>query len=145
MTAHKPKNSATCTEQNVDQGKSRTSTSTTSIMNSPSQEPPPINSVSEIKVNVTENVSSKNRRLSNIESEIVKESICRGETNVSGVGRGRGKLLQDYIGLKKARRTSGPEPSESNNVQNTSLQMSYNQITKKKVDSVRKSDATNNH
>ncbi|XP_012237863.1 BRISC complex subunit FAM175B [Bombus impatiens] len=143
MTAHKPKNSTTCTEQNVDQDKSKRST--TSIMNSPSQDPPPINSVSEIKVNVTENVSSKNRRFSNVESEIVKESICRGETNVSGFGRGRGKLLQDYIGLKKARRTSGPESSEANSVQNTSLQMSYNQITKKKVDSVRKSDTTNNH
>lgn len=138
MATHKPKNSATY----IDQNKSRRSS--TNIVNSPSQEPPSINSISEIKVNITENVLSKNRRFSNMDSEIVKESICKGETNVCGVGRGRGKSMHDNL-LKKARRTSGPESSEANSVPNASFQTSYNQVTKKKVDPVRKSDTTDNH
>ncbi|KAF3428010.1 hypothetical protein E2986_10450 [Frieseomelitta varia] len=138
MAAHKPKNSATY----IDQNKSRKSS--TNIVNSSSQEPPSINSISEMKVNITENVLSKNRRFSNMDSEIVKESICKGETNVCGVGRGRGKSMHDNS-LKKARRTSGPESSEANSLPNSSFQTSYNQVTKKKVDLVRKSDTTDNH
>ncbi|KOX80689.1 hypothetical protein WN51_01977 [Melipona quadrifasciata] len=122
MAAHKPKNSATYIDKNIDQTKTRRSS--TNIVNSPSQEPQSSNSISEMKVNITENVLS--------------------ETNVCGVGRGRGKSTHDNS-LKKARRTSGPESFEANSVQNASFQTSYNQVTKKKVDPVRKSDATDNH
>lgn len=127
-------------EKNINQNKLRKS-STTSIINSPSQEPSSL-----LNSEMTENIFSKSKRLSNIESEIVKESICKSDTNMSGVGRGRGKSMQDvYSGLKKAKRTSGSESSETNSVQNTSLQTSYSQVTKKKVDNVRKLDVTDNH
>lgn len=127
-------------EKNINQNKLKKS-STTSIINSPSQEPSPF-----LNSEITENVFSKSKRLSNVDSEIVKESICKSDTNMSGIGRGRGKSMHDvYSGLKKAKRTSGSESSETNNVQNTSLQTSYSQVTKKKVENVRKLDVTDNH
>lgn len=126
-------------EKNINQNKLRKS-STTSIINSSSQEPSPF-----LNSEITENVFSKSKRLSNMESEIVKESSCKNDTNMSGIGRGRGKSMHDvYSGLKKAKRTSGSESSETNSVQNTSLQ-TYSQVTKKKVDNVRKLDVTDNH
>ncbi|XP_076759737.1 BRISC complex subunit FAM175B isoform X1 [Xylocopa sonorina] len=162
ITSNKAKNMITYIEQNINQAKLRRMNA--DMMNSLSQEPPPANSASEMKVDIAEPVLNKNRRYSNMDSELVKESICKGETNIIGVGRGRGKLMQDpHAALKKTRRTSGPiatrssserishvqlpqqETSEANNVQNIPLQSSYNQIMKKKVDNTRKSDASDNH
>ncbi|CAK9824288.1 BRISC complex subunit FAM175B [Anthophora retusa] len=163
IISHKPRNAATHVEKNVNQSNSRR----TETMNSPSQEPSAVNSVSEIKLDVAENISTKNTRLFNTNSEIVKESICKGETtNARGVGRGRGRFVHNsHPELKKAR-TAGPaathgnssirtshtqvpqqESSETaNSVQNTSFQPSYNQVVKKKVENARKStDTTDSH
>lgn len=144
VATHKPKNTVTYVEKNINQSKSRrANTNTTNNLN---QESPSLNSISEMKVDVAESVLNKNRRISNMETEIVKESICKGDTNASAVGKGKGKLMHNtYSEFKKARRTSGSEPSETNNVQNTSFQSSYNQVTKKKVDNMRKTDTTDNH
>ncbi|XP_017795097.1 PREDICTED: BRISC complex subunit FAM175B-like [Habropoda laboriosa] len=163
ITRSKPQNTATFVEKNINQSNSRRTN--TDAINSPSQEPSAVNSVAEIKLDVTESVSNKSRRFSNMDSEIVKESICKGETNTSGVGRGKGKVVHNLqTELKKGRRTSGPlttrsssvrtshtqvpqqESSEANSVQNTSFQVSYSQVPKKKVDNARKStDTTQNH
>ncbi|OAD53920.1 hypothetical protein WN48_08595 [Eufriesea mexicana] len=142
VATHKPKNTVTYVEKNINQSKSRrVNTNTTNNLN---QESPSINSISEMKVDVAESVLNKNRRISNMETETVKESIC--DTNASAVGKAKGKLIHNtYSEFKKARRTSGSESSETNNVQNTSFQSSYNQVTKKKVDNMRKADTTDNH
>ncbi|XP_076650520.1 BRISC complex subunit FAM175B [Halictus rubicundus] len=152
FAAFKNKNTAANLEKCINQAKSKKPTA--DAINStdlPRQDSPPIKS------------TTQNRRYSNMESEIVKESICKGETRESGVGRGRGKYIQKaQLGLKKAR-TSEPiatrstsertshsqvsqqEPSEANCVQNTSSQVSYNQIAQKKTDNTRKSDAADNY
>nr|XP_012146978.1 PREDICTED: BRISC complex subunit Abro1-like isoform X1 [Megachile rotundata]XP_012146979.1 PREDICTED: BRISC complex subunit Abro1-like isoform X1 [Megachile rotundata]XP_012146980.1 PREDICTED: BRISC complex subunit Abro1-like isoform X1 [Megachile rotundata]XP_012146981.1 PREDICTED: BRISC complex subunit Abro1-like isoform X1 [Megachile rotundata]XP_012146982.1 PREDICTED: BRISC complex subunit Abro1-like isoform X1 [Megachile rotundata]XP_012146983.1 PREDICTED: BRISC complex subunit Abro1-l len=154
-TTHKPKNTVTYAEKTINYGKLRWP----NAVESPSQEPSPhVNSVSELKVNVTDNVSNKIRR-TNMESEGVEESIWQSNINMSGVGRGRGKLSYDVCGSKKARRTSDPvatrsnsertshvrvsqqESSEANCVQN--VQIPYSQVTKKKANS--KTDLTDNH
>ncbi|XP_017878129.1 BRISC complex subunit FAM175B-like [Ceratina calcarata] len=111
---------------------------------------PPLNSNEEVTVNVTES-TSRNRCFSKMESEIVKESICKGEKNVCGIGRGRGKMISDgqYQGGKKTRTTAGPfatrtserisrmqmqqrESPEANNVQKTTTSSPpYSHILKK--------------
>ncbi|XP_076301320.1 BRISC complex subunit FAM175B [Lasioglossum baleicum] len=147
----KNKNTAACQEKCINQTKSKKPTA--DVVNStdlPRQDSPPIKS------------ATQNRRYCNMESEIVKESICK-ETLEIGVGRGRGKYIRNaQSGLKKAR-TSEPiatrsisertshsqvshqEPSEANCVQNTSSQVSYSQIAQKKTDNTRKSDTANNY
>nr|XP_033322291.1 BRISC complex subunit FAM175B-like isoform X1 [Megalopta genalis]XP_033322292.1 BRISC complex subunit FAM175B-like isoform X1 [Megalopta genalis] len=154
LTPIKSRNIAVNIEKSVNQIKIRKSTvDTVNSTDPPRQDSPPIKSTY---------APILNRCYPNMESEIVKESICKGETFVCGIGRGRGKLIQDLQpGLKKARRTSGPptrsisertshsqvsqQPSEANCVQNVSPQVSYNQITKKKTDNTRKSDVADNH
>ncbi|XP_078033270.1 BRISC complex subunit FAM175B [Augochlora pura] len=139
-------------EKSINQSKIKKSTvDTVNSTDPPRQDSPPIKS------------AIQNRCHPNVESEIVKESICKGETFESGVGRGRGKLIQDLQpGMKKARRTSGPparstsertshsqvsqqQPREANCVQNISPHVLYSQIAKKKTDNTRKSDAADNH
>lgn len=108
------------------------------------------NSSEEMKVDVVES-TSRIRNFSNMESEIVKESICKGEKNVCGVGRGRGKVISDgqYQSGKKTRTTAGPlaarsserishahmqqrESPEANNVQKTTTSSpSYSLMNKK--------------
>lgn len=118
-----------------------------------SQEPL-VNTVSEIKVNLTETML-RNRRFSNRESETVKESICKSETNESGVGRGRRHECHPGTRKTLGRTTSIPtrssersetllrQESETNCMQNTSPVL-YSQIAQKKVD-LRKSNSTDNH
>lgn len=163
LQSPKSKNTATCIEKSTNQNKSR-KPNADAANNTVHESPPPANTASETKADVGETVSNRSRRFSNMESEIVKESICKGETNESGVGRGRGKMLHEsHPGMKKARRTSGPlatrssserttlaqvsrqDSPEANNVQNTPPQVSYSQIAKKKIDNTRKSDSTDNH
>lgn len=163
LPSPKSKNTALYIEKSTNQNKSR-KPNADAANNTVHESPPPANAASETKVDVGETVSNRGRRFSNMESEIVKESICKGETNESGVGRGRGKLLpESHPGMKKSRRTSGPmatrnsnekptlaqvsrqDFSEANNVQNTPPQVSYSQIAKKKINNTRKSDSTDNY
>lgn len=160
-TIHKPKNTVTHTEKSINYGKSKW----TNAAESPSQEPPPppppphVNSISELRVNVTDIMSNKVRR-TNMDTEIVKETICKSNINMSGVGRGK-EMSYEVCGSKKARRTSDPvatrsnsertsharvsqqESSEVNCVQN--VQIPYNQVVKKRANCTRKTDSTDNH
>lgn len=134
-------------------------------MKSSNQELQPVNAISQLKVDCTEIIPIRERCFPNLKSEIVKESICKSETNECGLGKGRGKLIQEtHPGQKKSRKTSSliatrstsectlqtqafdkQESSEANCVQNTASQMTYRQITKKKINNTRKSDSTDNH
>ena len=151
LSSPKSKNTALYIEKSTNQNKSR-KPNADAANNTVHESPPPANAASETKVDVGETMSNRGRRFSNMESEIVRESICKGEANESCVGRGRGKLLHEsHLGMKKARRTSGPmaarssseritlaqmspqDSSEANNVQNTPPpSMSYSQIAKEK-------------
>ncbi|XP_076631474.1 BRISC complex subunit FAM175B [Colletes latitarsis] len=127
----KLRNTAMYIEENVNQSKSRkTNPDTVKILNVE----PPANTVPELKVDGMETLSIRNRQFS-MGSEIVKESICKGETNKCGVGRGGGKIKTQV---------SPQESSETNCIQNTSSQISYSQVTKKKIDNTRKSDSMDN-
>ncbi|XP_043266164.1 BRISC complex subunit FAM175B-like [Colletes gigas] len=128
----KLRNTAMYIEENVNQSKSRkTNADTVKILNVE----PPANTVPELKVDGMETLSIRNRHLS-MRSEIVKESICKGETNKC-VGKGRGKIIRET-------QVSPQESPETNCVQNTSSQISYSQVTKKKIDNTRKSDSMDN-
>ncbi|XP_034178929.2 BRISC complex subunit FAM175B isoform X2 [Osmia lignaria lignaria] len=159
-TINKPKNAVIYTEKSINQEKAKTNIQ---AVESPNQKPSFVNSNSEMKVNVTETMSNKPRRF-NIQSEIVKESICKNETSMIGVGRGRNIPFHEVAEPKKARRTRGPVPTQSNNertshsqvarqesseancVQNVPFRPAYNEIAKKKqVNNTRKSDSSDNH
>ncbi|CAK9808480.1 BRISC complex subunit FAM175B [Anthophora quadrimaculata] len=157
--SHEPQNATTYVEKNVNQSNSRR----IETMNSPNQEPSAVNSVSEIKPNVAESILIKNTRFVNMDSENVKESICKYETwNARGIGRGRGKFVRNFYPELEKAKTADPaathgnssirtshtqvpqqESSEAgNSVQNTSLQLAYNQVVKKKVKNTHKSTNT---
>ncbi|XP_053975906.1 BRISC complex subunit FAM175B-like [Hylaeus volcanicus] len=140
-------------------------TSQTSILKSRNTATFTENSIARVKVDDTEIMAVKNKRFPIQDSEIVKESICKGEATAYGVGRGRGKLMYEtQPKLKKPGKTSisnnptrsnsertlhtqvpQQESPEANCVQNTSSERCYSQIVKKKMDNTRKSDTTNNH
>ncbi|XP_076241344.1 BRISC complex subunit FAM175B [Calliopsis andreniformis] len=152
-STYKSRNAIADVEKSINQNKTRTNTE---------QNPPPINTISETKIDTPETVLSKNRRVSNMESEILKESICKGETCEIGVGRGRGRSIHNsHPGPRKSGRVSGSiatrssertshtqvshqESSEANCIQNPSTQASYSQVTKK-VDNTHKSNLTETH
>lgn len=144
---HNPKNTLSYSEKNNQTKLRKSNTDHTS-------QEPLVNTVSEIKVNLTETML-RNRRFSNRESETVKESICKSETNESGVGRGRRHECHPGTRKTLGRTTSIPtrssersetllrQESETNCMQNTSPVL-YSQIAQKKVD-LRKSNSTDNH
>ncbi|XP_029034721.2 BRISC complex subunit FAM175B-like [Osmia bicornis bicornis] len=158
-TIHKPKNAVIYAEKSINQEKARTNIQAVEI---PNQKPSFVNSNSEMKVNVTETMSNKTRRF-NMQSEIVKESICKSEMNMVGLGRGRGTPVHEFTEPKKTRRTRGPNPTQSNSertshsqvarqesseanyVQNVPFRPAYNEIAKKQVNNTRKSDSSENH
>ncbi|XP_076174988.1 BRISC complex subunit FAM175B [Ptiloglossa arizonensis] len=163
QTTTKSRNTATSIEKSINQSKTRKTN--TDTVKSSNQELQPVNAISQLKVDCTEIIPIRERCFPNLKSEIVKESICKSETNECGLGKGRGKLIQEtHPGQKKSRKTSSliatrstsectlqtqafdkQESSEANCVQNTASQMTYRQITKKKINNTRKSDSTDNH
>ncbi|XP_015434915.1 PREDICTED: BRCA1-A complex subunit Abraxas-like [Dufourea novaeangliae] len=148
VNSHKLRNTTVHVEKSSNQNVTKTNTDTA---NSPSKDSLPINAICEMKIDVAETVPNKNKPFFKRESEIMKESISKGETFGIDLGRGRGRIqLESQTRLKKGP-SSGPIASRSNSErtshnkssQQETTESSYSQITKTKVDNARKSDATN--